>query len=170
MIIEQLVFVNLLQKIIIFLGVFFIFFITEFKNCESEHDHGLLWIKNAPMYGVHTNEEIEQFIYMYISCDVSLLLNPLQNAQQYQYTCTCKRKNHVCRLHYPLPPMHETKILKPFQINGNYPFSQQYLQTQVNKMFQSLKDLKENDDISFFEYLNSLNLDENTYILSLISI
>jgi len=37
-------------------------------------------------------------------------------------------------------------------------------------MFQSLKDLKENDDISFFEYLNSLNLDENTYILSLISI
>jgi hypothetical protein len=29
------------------------------------------------------------------------------------------------------------------------------------------KDLKENDDISFFEYLNSLNLDGSTYILSL---
>jgi hypothetical protein len=36
---------------------------------------------NAPMYGVHTNEEIEQFINMYISYDVSLLPNPLQNAQ-----------------------------------------------------------------------------------------
>jgi hypothetical protein len=63
--------------------------------------------------------------------------------------------------------MHETKKLEPFQINGDYPFSQQYFQTQTNKIFQSLKDLKENDDISFFEYPNSLNLGENTYILSL---
>jgi len=55
-------------------------------------------------------------------------------------------------------------ILKPFQINGNYPFSQQYLQTQINKIFQSLKDLFKNDDISFFEYLKSLNFDESTYM------
>jgi hypothetical protein len=77
---------------------------------------------------------------MYISRDVSLFPNPSQNTQQYQHTCTCKNKNHVvCRFHYPLPPMHETKILEPLQINGNYPFSQQYLQTQANKIFQSLK-------------------------------
>jgi hypothetical protein len=42
---------------------------------------GLLWIKNAPMYGVHTNEKIEQFINTYISCDVSLSSNLLQNSQ-----------------------------------------------------------------------------------------
>ncbi len=29
----------------------------------------------------------------------------------------------VCRFHYPLPPMCETKILEPLEINGNYPFS-----------------------------------------------
>jgi len=55
-------------------------------------DHGLLWIKGAPMYEMHTNEEVERFLNMYISCDVSLLLNPLQNAQQHQHTCTCKKK------------------------------------------------------------------------------
>jgi hypothetical protein len=33
------------------------------------------------MYGMHTNEKIEQFVDMYISCDVLLLRNPLQNAQ-----------------------------------------------------------------------------------------
>jgi hypothetical protein len=49
--------------------------------------------------------------------------------------------------------MHETKILEPLKINGNYPFSQQYLQTQANKIFQSLKDFFKNDDISLFEYL-----------------
>jgi len=53
------------------------------------------------------------------------------------------------------------------QINGDYPFSQQCLQTQTNKIFQSLKDLKEDDDISFFEYLKFSNFDESTYTLSL---
>jgi len=44
------------------------------------------------MYGMHTNEKIEKFIDMYISCDVSLLPNSLQNAQQHQHTRTCKKK------------------------------------------------------------------------------
>jgi hypothetical protein len=44
------------------------------------------------MYGMHTNEEIEKFVDMYISCDVSLLPNLLQNAQQHQHTHTCKKK------------------------------------------------------------------------------
>ncbi len=43
--------------------------------------HGLLWIKNAPTYGVHTNEKIGKFIDTYISCDVSFLPNLLQNSQ-----------------------------------------------------------------------------------------
>jgi hypothetical protein len=36
---------------------------------------------------------------MYISCDISLLPNPLLNAQQHQHTRTC---NHVVyKFHYP---------------------------------------------------------------------
>jgi len=92
------------------------------------------------MYGIHTNVKIEHFVNIYISCDVSILLNPLQNAQQYQHTRTCKKNNHVvCKFHYPLPLMCEIKILEPLQINGNLPFSQQYLHTQLNKIFQSFK-------------------------------
>ncbi len=83
MIIKHLVFVNLSQNIIFKKHIFEFFLVTKFQNHGSEHDHGFLWIKNAPMYGVHTNEEIEQFVNMYISCDVSLLPNPLQNAQQH---------------------------------------------------------------------------------------
>ncbi len=59
-IIKLLVSTNLLQKIIIFLGIFlFIFFIIKFQNRGNKHDYGQLWIINVPMYGVHTNEEIE---------------------------------------------------------------------------------------------------------------
>ena len=32
------------------------FYLTEFKNRGSEHDHGLLWIKDALVYGTNTNE------------------------------------------------------------------------------------------------------------------
>jgi hypothetical protein len=66
--------------------------VIKFKNCGNEHNHGLLSIKDAPMYGVYTNEEIEQFVNMYISCDVSLLPNSLHNAQKHQHTHTCKKK------------------------------------------------------------------------------
>jgi len=48
--------------------------------------------KKALMCGVHTNEKVEQFVNMYIYYDVSLLPNPLQNAQQHQHTRTCKKK------------------------------------------------------------------------------
>jgi hypothetical protein len=55
------------------------------QNHGNEHDHGFLWIKNASMYGVCANIELEKFVDMYISYDVSLLPNPLQNAQQHQH-------------------------------------------------------------------------------------
>ncbi len=95
MIIKHLDFVNLSQNIILNIYFFEFVFVTKFQNHGSEHDHGFLKIKNAPMYRVHTNEEIEQFVDMYISRDVSLLPNPLQNVQQHQHTHTCKKKNHV---------------------------------------------------------------------------
>jgi hypothetical protein len=75
-----------------------------------------------------------------------------------------RKKKIVYRFHYPLPPMCETKNLEPFQIDGNYPFSQQYLHTQAKNISPFFKYIKENEDISFSEFLNSLNLDENTYI------
>ncbi len=43
------------------------YFVIEFQNHGSEDDHGLLWNKNVPMYGVHTNEKIEWFVHTYIS-------------------------------------------------------------------------------------------------------
>jgi hypothetical protein len=95
---------------------------------------------------------------MYISCETSLLPNPLQNSQQHQHTCTYKKKNHVVhRFHYSWLPRCEIEILKPFDLktletNENYPFSKPYLHTQANTIFQSLKNLKENEDISFIYF------------------
>jgi hypothetical protein len=45
------------------------FFVTTFQNCESEHDHGFLWIVDAQMYGINFNKTIENFVDRYITCD-----------------------------------------------------------------------------------------------------
>jgi hypothetical protein len=47
--------------------IFNFYFIVEFQNCGNYFNHGLLWIKDASMYGMHTNEKNEQFINIYIS-------------------------------------------------------------------------------------------------------
>ncbi len=69
-----------------------LFFVIEFQNHGNEDDHGLLWIKDALIYVINTNEEIEIFVYKCISCDILLLPITLQNAQQHQHIQTCKNK------------------------------------------------------------------------------
>jgi hypothetical protein len=113
-----------MTKTIIFLGIFLIIILSlNFKIV----DHGLLWTKCVSMYGMYTNEKVERFIHMH--CDISLLPSPLQMHNNINTHVHVKKKNNVCRFHYP--------------------FSQQYLHTQVKNIFQSLKDLKENENISF---------------------
>ncbi len=87
----------------IFGQVYDLFSATKFQNHGNEHDHGLLWIENAPIYGSNTNEKMENFVDKYISCDVSLLPITLQNAQKHQHIRACKKTNHVVyRFHYPI--------------------------------------------------------------------
>jgi hypothetical protein len=101
----------------------YVFFITKFQNCESEHNHELLWNKDAPMYGMNTNAKIERFIDLYIFYDVSLLLNSLQMFNNINtHIHVGKKITFVCRFHYPLPPMLETKIFKPLEIDDIYLF------------------------------------------------
>ena len=48
------------------------FFVTEFQTRGSQHDHGLLWIENAPILDKDTDLCIEKFVDAYISTDKHL--------------------------------------------------------------------------------------------------
>jgi hypothetical protein len=126
-----------------FLGIFFIFILSLNSKIM---DYGLLWIKGAPMYEMHTNEKLNHlwtciFLMMHHCYQIHYKMHNNINTHVHV------KKHNVCRFHYLLPPMCETKILEPLQINGNYLFSQQYLHTQTKNICQYLKDLKENEDI-----------------------
>ncbi len=110
-------FCNLLKKdSSIFGKVNDFYFIIDVQNKGSEHDHGLLWMKNGPTYGVNNNETIKQFVDKYVTFNNSLLLSHLKDLQMHKHRQTCRKKNRVvCQFHYPLPPIPCTKILKPWK-------------------------------------------------------
>jgi hypothetical protein len=139
------------------------FFITEFQSGGYPHDHGLLWIANAPRYGTHSNEEIENFIDKYLTTDRFILEERLRSTQTHQHKQTCRKKGKaVCRFHFPKPPMKKTKILLPLQEcdRGSY-------QKVVVGIFEQLIKMDLGKDISYSDFLNRLDLDENTYIMAL---
>jgi hypothetical protein len=112
----MVVFCNLFKKKFIFAKVNDFYFVTEFQNRRSEHDHGLLWIKDAPIYGVDSIETIEQFVNKYVTLNISILRSHLQDSQMHKHQQTYRKKHQaIYRFHYPLTPMPYTKILKPLK-------------------------------------------------------
>ncbi len=68
------------------------FFVTKFQSHENQHDHGLLWVTNAPLYGLDSNNAIENFVKKKISCDNNKLTPNLHEAQTHHYEKSCRKK------------------------------------------------------------------------------
>jgi hypothetical protein len=71
------------------------------------------------VYEVHTNEEIEMLVNIYISYDLSLLSNPLQNAQQHQHTRTYMKKTMLFEISLPIASYAQNKKFRTFSNNNS---------------------------------------------------
>ena len=61
---------------------------VEFQQRGSPHIHGLFWIKNAPQYEKHSNEEVVAFVDKFITChkpDSSSEMENLVNLQMHRH-------------------------------------------------------------------------------------
>jgi hypothetical protein len=67
-------------------------FITEFQSKGLLHDLKLLWVQNAPTFGVSKNEKIEFFVNKYLTIDQTILSNEIFNMQIHQHKRTCRKK------------------------------------------------------------------------------
>ena len=80
---------------------------VEFQARGSPHAHCVLWIKDAPKYGVDSNEDICAFIDQYVSCSIpahdSKLRDMVLLLQQHSHSSYCKR-NKQCRFNFPQTP------------------------------------------------------------------
>jgi hypothetical protein len=71
------------------------FFVTDFQSRGSQHGHGLLWVANAPIYSLDSNNAIENFMDKYISCVNNKLTPNLREAQTNCHKKTCRKKNQA---------------------------------------------------------------------------
>ena len=87
----------------------------EFQARGSPHAHCVIWVKDAPEYGVDHDSEVCDFIDRYVSCKVPKedckLKELVLLLQKHKHSSYCKR-NKKCRFHFPKPPSSQTLITK----------------------------------------------------------
>ncbi|KAL7307795.1 hypothetical protein TKK_0000117 [Trichogramma kaykai] len=97
------------------------YYTCEFQGRGMPHYHCLFWIKDAPVYGSSTNEEVSEFILKYITCRIPNrkispdLYQKVMDYQQHKYNSYCMRSKKTttrisknCRFGFRRPI---TKIL-----------------------------------------------------------
>ena len=97
------------------------FYRVEYQQRGSPHIHMLIWLENAPIFGIDEDEDVVHFIDQIITCskphnDTELV--DLVNRQTHRHSHTCRKNStKVCRFNYPQAPMRSTKILNPLGDN-----------------------------------------------------
>ena len=139
---------------------------TEFQKRGSPHIHGLLWVKDAPEFGISSDEEISKYIDSCMSCslDVTEEEKPFVKLQIHKHSRTCKKivkGKPTCRFGVPWLPMQETQILYPLGTDNADDISA--LQEQYKSLTYKLNKLPE-DVQTHKSWLIYNDIDEDTYI------
>jgi hypothetical protein len=139
------------------------FYRVEFQQRGSPHIHMLIWIDCAPRYGESEDKDIADFVNKHSGCQLNDEIPELINYQTHRHARTCRKKGKkICRFNFPLPPMSRTQILEPLRDNEKED------SPEITKIFESicssLNELKSGDPMTFPEFLDKLQITEDTYI------
>jgi hypothetical protein len=143
------------------------FYRVEQQSRGSCHAHFIIWIKDAPRYGYDSNEDVIKFIDKIITCEKVANDSPLATlvARQYHnHSRTCLKRNKECRFHYPQPPLLETCILTPLDIE--MPDIKTH-KDRWQRLYHAMNAMKEGEDISFEAFLAKLDVTFDDYILAI---
>jgi hypothetical protein len=139
------------------------FYRVEFQHRGSPHIHGLLWVDNTPKLDEVPDDELCNFIDNYIS---TLRSDPLSKYQLHRHSHTCKKRNRQeCRFNIPYPPLPSTMVIRPLvDVNED-------IMSKAQEDFQTiqtaLNDLGMGAEITMDEFLFSLNMNQEDYILAI---
>jgi len=146
------------------------FYRVEFQQRGSPHIHGLFWARKAPQYEKSSNEEIVRFVDKYITCqkpDNSSDMEDLVNLQMHRHAKKCKKAGHsICRFNFTLPPMPRTMTLTPLDNSCFDEKNQKIIKENAEKIKEVLSSMKYDEDITFENFLNKLQISEESYILA----
>ena len=141
----------------------------EFQARGSPHAHTILWIKDAPKLGVHSDEDVCNFIDQYISCSApedADLAHLVFKVQKHRHSATCRRNGH-CRFHYPRPPSPQTLIAREFKPDMCSIDQADDATASLLKVRKVLDDKDTPEKISLDELLDKARVSSSTYLLGL---
>lgn len=118
----------------------------------------LIWVSNAPTFGISPNECITQFIDQYVTCSneaSSPDLVQLLNYQNHRHAQTCKKGN-ICRFGSPLFPMSKTMILKHYLRHFHH--KKFWTGKKYERIGIILEQMKFGESITFNEFLNKIEI------------
>ena len=147
------------------------FYRVEYQQRGSPHIHMLIWLENAPTFGIDFDCDVVKFIDRIITCekpteDSDLLA--LVNRQVHRHSHTCRKKSKsVCRFNYPQPPMRTTKILYPLDADNMDDHELDQHKDAWQFINKHLNDMKDGEDITFDQLFINLKLTEQNYLLAI---
>ena len=95
-------------------------------------------------------------------------MEDLVNLQLHRHAKTCKKAGHkICRFNFPLPPMPRTMILTPLEKSCYDEENQKNVKENAEKIKDLLDNMKYGEEITFEDFLNNLQLTEESYILAI---
>ena len=136
----------------------------EFQARGSPHAHCVIWVRDAPEYGVDHDNEVCSFIDQYVSCKVPKEDGRLKDLvlllQQHKHSSYCRR-NKACHFHFPKPPSPKTLIAKEDVVSDD--------NTQALAVLGKVQKLiaESDTDLSLDELLQKAEVTEKDYINAL---
>ena len=136
----------------------------EFQARGSPHAHCVIWVKDAPEYGVDHDNKVCDFIDQYVSCELPNQDSKLRELlQQHKHSSYCKR-NKSCRFNFPKPPSSKTLIAKSSEDDDDVVAQKVAVLSKVQKLItegntdMSLDDLLDKAEVSESEYTQALEV------------
>ena len=147
----------------------------EFQARGSPHAHCVIWVKDAPEFGVDNNDDVCDFIDQYVSCKVPAEDGKLKDIvlllQNHKHSSYCRR-NKTCRFSFPKPPSSKTLITKddPERGDNNQELS---VLCKVQKLIAdgntdlSLAELLDKAEVTKKDYIDALEVSTNGNVVVL---
>ena len=145
----------------------------EFQARGSPHAHCVIWVKDAPEFGVSNDADVCAFIDKYVSCKLpedGKLKELVLLLQNHRHSSYCRR-NKSCRFSFPKPPSPKTLISK-VDLQRDIEHDKSVL-TKVQKLITdgntelSLSELLDKAEVTEQEYVDALELSTNSSVVIL---
>ncbi len=145
----------------------------EFQNRGSPHSHEIHWIAGAPVYDPNKPENdknVIEFIDTWISTkiEVSPEEEKYLKYQIHKHSNSCRKRGEaICRFGIPFFPMKSTCILKPLECDEVDQQKIDSLRNSYQELRKKLNDMKEGSELTHDEFLESIQMSEMDYILTI---